>query len=97
MRQWVAIWLVLLAIHAALFALAWVVGSDWFAIVVVASIYLPLWPLGKLRVPVIISSGSLFPPPTSIGWVAIVLSWSIIYCGLAFVVGRLLAMRDRAA
>ena len=97
MRQWVTIWLVLMAIHAALFALAWVGVGSWLAIVVVASIYLPLWHLGKLGIPVIISSGSFFPPPTFIGWVAIILSWSILYCAVAFVLRRLIAIRNRAA
>jgi hypothetical protein len=97
MRQWVTIWLSLLTIHAALFAFAWVGVTQWLALVVVASIYLPLWPLGKLGVPVIISSGSFFPPPTLLGWAAIVLSWSIFYCGVAYMLARLIGRRNRAA
>ena len=95
MRQWITIWLALIAIHVALFALVWF-GVAQLVVVVVASIYLPLWALGKLGVPVISSSESFFPPPTFIGWVAIVLSWSIFYCGVAFVVGLLIAARKRA-
>jgi hypothetical protein len=97
MRPRVAIWLALLAAHAGVFALGWVVGSDWLATIVVSSIYLPLWPLGKLGIPVISQSGWIFPPPTVIGWVAIIVCWSLLYWGVAIVAARLLARRNRAA
>jgi hypothetical protein len=96
MPQWLTIWVSLLTIHAALFALAWIGVAQWLAGLVVASIYLPLWPLGKLGVPVTSSSGSFFPAPTLLGLVAIVLSWSIFYCVVAYVLGRLIGMRNRA-
>jgi hypothetical protein len=96
MRPWVAIWLALFAAHAAVIALGWIVGSAWLATIVVGSIYLPLWPLGKLGIPVIRQSGWLFAPPTFIGWIAIVICWSVVYWGIAVVIARLLAMRNRA-
>jgi len=92
----VVIWLALVTVHLALFALAWTVGSDWLAVVVVGSIYLPLWPLGKLGIPVVRSSGPFFQPPTVVGWVTIVISWAVIYWGVAVLIARLLAMRKRA-
>jgi hypothetical protein len=84
--------LALVTVHAAVLALGWAVGSDWLAAIVVGSIYLPLWPLGKLGVPVV-RSGWFFPPPTLIGWLAIVICWSFVYWCIAVVVARLMAER----
>jgi hypothetical protein len=97
MRPWIVIWLALVAVHAAVLALGWAVGSDWLAAIVVGSIYLPLWPLGKLGIPVVQQTGWFFPPPTLVGWVAIVICWSLVYWCIAVVVAWLLAMRNRAA
>ena len=97
MHLWVVIWLALGASHVALIALGWAVGSDWLATIIVGSIYLPLWPLGKLGIPVIRSTGSFFPPPTLVGWVAIVTCWLVVYWAIALVIARLIGMRKRAA
>ena len=83
--------------HVALMAVGWVVGSDWLAPIVVGSIYLPLWPLGKLGLPVIHLSGSIFPMPTAIGWGAIVICWSLVYWFVAVVVAQFLPMGNRVA
>ena len=97
MRLWVAIWLALLAVHVTIFALGWIIASDLLATVIVGSIYLPLWPLGKLGIPVVRESGWLFPPPTVIGWLAIITCWSLVYWGIAIAIARFLAIRNRVA
>jgi hypothetical protein len=78
-----------------LLALGFVAGGPWLAPIVIGSIYLPLWPLGKLGLPVIRLSGSIFALPTAAGWVAIVVSWSLIHWLFAAVIVRLLHARDR--
>jgi hypothetical protein len=93
MRPWIAVWLALAAAHVVFLALGLVVGSVWLVPVVVGTIYLPLWPLGKLGVPVIQLSGSTFAQPTAAGWAAIVISWSLVYRFIAIVIVRLLDMR----
>ena len=97
MRRWIAIWLALVVGHLVLMTVGWVAGSDWFAPIVVGSIYLPLWPLGKLGLPVIHLSGPIFPLPTAIGWGAIAICWSLVYWLVAVVVARFLPMAKRAA
>jgi len=97
MRPWIVIWLTLVAAHVALMAAGWLVGSEWLAPIVVGSIYLPLWPLGKLGLPVIRLSGSILPLPTAFGWAAIVISWALVYCFIAAVIARLWPTRNRAA
>jgi multisubunit Na+/H+ antiporter MnhC subunit len=97
MPPWIAIWLALAAVHVALMGAGWVAGSDWLAPIIVGSIYLPLWPLGKLGLPVVRLSGSIFPPPTAIGWTAIVICWSLVCWLIAVVIAWRLSTRNRAA
>ena len=97
MHPWIALWLALIAVHVVLLALGFVAGSPWLAPIVVGSIYLPLWPLGKLGLPVFRLSGSSFASPTAMGWAAIVVSWSLVHCLVAVVIARLLRTRNRSS
>jgi hypothetical protein len=97
MHQRVHIWFVLIAVHLIVAILGWVVGSDRLAAVVVGSIYLPLWPLGKLGLPVLRPSGGFIAPPSYLGWVAVVVFWLVAYWFVAALIARLLARRNRAA
>ena len=97
MRPRVPIWLTLMTVHLAAGAWGWNGGPDRLASIVAGSIYLPLWPFGKLCVPVLGQSAWLFPPLTSLGWVIIVLIWVVAYWYIAGLFSYLLERRKRAA
>ncbi len=72
MRRWhAAVGLAL--VHAALFALAGHFG-DRFAALLAGTVYLPLWPLASIGLPV-------WSPAESGGWSApSLLGWTIVSC-----------------
>ena len=83
----VAIWIALSLLHA-LAGLVASNGNEALGPVVAASVYLPLWPLGALGLPVTHGSGWFFPPPTALGWCLVVVFWAAVYWFVASLIGR---------
>ncbi|MEO8506844.1 MAG: hypothetical protein ABI593_04370 [Betaproteobacteria bacterium] len=96
MRTRIVVWLTLVATHVGAGAIGWVGGSDRLAAVVAGTIYLPLWPLAKFGAPVVQRSGWMFPPPTALGWTAVVVVWLAVWWGVAAGIAWFLARRCRA-
>jgi hypothetical protein len=92
----VRIWLAFVAAHFTIGAWGWVAGGDRLAAIVAGSIYLPLWPIDKLGLPVFRQTGWIFPPPTPLGWAIIVAFWLIAYWCIAALVVWLRARRRDA-
>ncbi len=96
MRARIIVWLILVATHVVAGAIGWVGGSDRLAAIVAGTIYLPLWPLGKIGVPVVQLSGWMIPPPTALGWTAVVVVWLAVWWGVASGIAWFMARRRRA-
>jgi hypothetical protein len=97
MRPRVLIWLGLVLTHLVAGVLGWIADADRLAAIIAGSIYLPLWPFGRLGVPVFHQTGWYFPPPTNLGWVLVVVFWLVTYWYVAASVVWFLARRSRAA
>lgn len=97
MRPRMQIWSALLTVHLAAGVWSWVGEWDRLGAIVAGSIYLPLWPLGELGVPVFRQNGWFFPPPTYLGWVIVVVFWLVAYWCIAGLLAHLSARRNRAA
>lgn len=84
-----AIWFSLALLHFLAGLVAWKGGSEFLGPLVAASVYLPLWPLGKLGLPVTHGSGWFFPPPTLLGWGIVLIFWATVYWLVACGLGKL--------
>jgi len=91
------IWSSLSATHLGLAILSSFLGIDRLSAIVAGTIYLPLWPVGKLGVPVFQGNQWMIPPPNLLGWAFIIAFWSLVYLVIAQFVGRILKRHSRAA
>lgn len=97
LRSRIHIWSALLTVHFTAGVWAWLGDSDRLGAIVAGSVYLPLWPLGELGVPVVRQSGWFFPPPTYLGWFIVVVFWLLAYWYIAGLLAHLFTRRNRAA
>ena len=97
MRTRAIIWLTLVSAHLGAGAWGWGAGNDRLAAIVAGSIYLPLWPLDQIGVPVFRQMGWMFPPLTYLGWLSIVVFWLVAYWYLVALFTWLWSRYARAA
>jgi hypothetical protein len=74
-----AIWMALMLVHFLAGLVAWKGGNEFLGPLVAASVYLPLWPLEALGLPLTQGTGAFFPPPTLLGWGVVVVVWAAVY------------------
>ena len=91
-----AIWLALVAVHLGAGAWGWSGANDRVAAIVAGTIYLPLWPLDRMGVPVFGATGWMFPALTGVCWASVVAIWLVAYWYLAALLARLAPARGRA-
>ena len=91
------IWSLLSAIHLGLATLSNLLGIDRLSAIVAGTIYLPLWPIGKLGIPVFQHNQSVIPPPNVLGWVLVLVIWSLVYLAIAHFLDRILKRHPPAA
>jgi cation transporter-like permease len=90
-----AIWVALVAAHLGAGAWGWSGTNDRVAAIVAGTIYLPLWPLDRIGVPVFGATGWTFPAVTAVGWSCVVVLWLVAYWYLAALLARLGSARRR--
>ena len=82
-------WLIfatLIAIHVAVLLFA----SDLIAPLIAGSIYLPLWPLSTIGIPVFgVAESGGWAAPSLLGWAAVFCLWSAIWFAVATLLSRL--------
>jgi hypothetical protein len=91
------IWSLLSATHIGLAALSIVLGIDRLSAIIAGTIYLPLWPVSKLGLPVFQRNQWMIPPPNALGWLFIILFWAFSYWGVAVLLSRILQRRSHGA
>jgi hypothetical protein len=96
MMRRVALWIGFALAHFGIGVWASVLDNDALDTVVVVSIYLPLWLIEKLGLP-LYQTGQVFPSPTLLGWAILSLFWLLVYWYVAGVLARVLTWRMRAA
>jgi hypothetical protein len=92
-----SIWSLLSAIHVSLAVLSMILGFDRLSAIIAGTIYLPLWPVSKLGLPVFQRNQWMIPPPNALGWFFIILFWAFSYWGLAVLLNHILQRRSHAA
>ena len=90
------IWSLLSAIHLGVGALSTVLGIDKLSAIVAGTIYLPLWPVDKLGLPVFQRNQWMIPPPNVLGWIFVFIFWAILYWAIAGLLSHILQKRSRA-
>jgi hypothetical protein len=97
MSKTLLIWSVLSAIHLGLAVLSTVLGIDRLSAIVAGTIYLPLWPVSKLGLPVFQRNQWMIPPPNALGWIFVFACWALLYWAIAVLLSRILHRRSHAA
>ena len=90
------IWSLLCVIHLGVAALSIVLGIDRLSAIVAGTIYLPLWPVDKLGIPVFQRNQWMFPPPNALGWMFVLAFWALLYWAIAVLLNRIFQKRSRA-
>lgn len=91
------IWSLLSATHIGLAVLSIVLGIDRLSAIIAGTIYLPLWPVSKLGLPVFQRNQWMIPPPNALGWLFIILFWAFSYWVVAVLLSRILQRCSHAA
>jgi hypothetical protein len=91
------IWSLLFAAHVGLAAFSAVLGIDRLSAIIAGTIYLPLWPVSKLGLPVFQGNQWMIPPPNALGWLFIILFWAFLYWAVAALLSRILQRRSHMA
>jgi len=97
MSKTLKIWSILSTAHLGVAALSMVLGIDRLSAIVAGTIYLPLWPVSKLGLPVFQRNQWMLPPPNLLGWALVVCFWASVYWAIATLLGRILKKPFRAA
>jgi len=97
MRKTLWIWSFLSAGHLGLAVLSIFLGIDRLSAIVAGTIYLPLWPVSKLGLPVFQGNQWMIPPPNALGWAFVAVFWGLLYWALASSLSRFLQKRSQAA
>lgn len=93
MRKILWIWSLLSACHLGLVVLSTVLGIDTMSAIIAGTIYLPLWPVNKLSLPVFQVNQWMIPPPNFLGWTFVVVFWGLLYLAIATSISRFLQRR----
>ena len=91
------IWSLLSVIHVGVAALSTVLGIDRLSAIVAGTIYVPLWPVDKLGIPVFERNQWMIPPPNALGWIFVLAFWALVYWAIAVLLSRIFQRRSRAA
>ncbi|MDP1832299.1 MAG: hypothetical protein Q8K67_09590 [Geothrix sp.] len=94
MPKTLQIWSLLSATHLGLAMVSTVLGSDRLSAIVAGTIYLPLWPVSKLGLPVFQRDQWMIPPPNALGWLCVIVFWALTYWAIAIPLGRLFQRRQ---
>ena len=90
------IWSLLSATHLGVAALSTVLGIDRLTAIVAGTIYLPLWPVDKLGIPVF-QRNYWIAPPNALGWIFVLAFWALLYWAIAVLLIRIFQRRSRSA
>jgi len=96
MSKTLKIWSFLSAIHLGVAALSTVLAIDRLSAIIAGTVYLPLWPVSKLGLPVFQRNQWIFPPPNLLGWVFVISFWALLYWAIATLLGRIFQKHSRA-
>jgi len=91
------LWSLLSGLHLGMALLSRVLGNDRLSALVAGTIYLPLWPLSQVGLPVFQRNPWLIPPPSALGWAFVGAFWSLVYLAIAQVIHRMLSRSSGAA
>ncbi|MDK9706990.1 MAG: hypothetical protein OEL83_08060 [Desulforhopalus sp.] len=97
MSKTIQIWSLLSAIHLGVAALSTILGIDRLSAIIAGTIYLPLWPVDILGLPVFQGNQWMIPPPNALGWILVFVFWALLYWIIAVFLVRIFRMRCRAA
>jgi hypothetical protein len=95
MSKTLRIWSLLAALHFGVGALSTVLGNDRLSAIIAGTIYLPLWPVSQLGLPVFERNQWIIPPPNVLGWVFVVAFWALLYWAISLFLGRIFQQRSR--
>jgi hypothetical protein len=95
MSKTLRIWSILTAIHLGAGALSTVPGIDRLSAIIAGTIYLPLWPVSKVGLPVFQRNQWMIPPPNVLGWLFVFAFWALFYWAIAMLLGRIFQKRSR--
>jgi hypothetical protein len=96
MSKTLRIWSLLTAIHLGAGVLSPFLGVDRLSAIIAGTIYLPLWPVSKLGLPVFERNQWMIPPPNVFGWVFVFAFWALLYWAISKLLGRIFQKRSRA-